>query len=306
MALYQRTSLWPPAHRELIHIPVSSLSSDDSILRTQNHQSSSQARSQSAPSLPHPGILSKGQKEGDGPSLDPMTPTTPKTVHFANSLAAIRVFQKKDSESSSTQVDHLRWNSWSAPRHERHEPRNIQSAAGTFETAPLFQIDLTTSSPIPLRFPSWASNRNIIMESLTLAGGADSSVNALEIDNNLRLAGTILVRNISFEKRVVVRFTFDNWARLTHYGRCTFKLFRLALQGVAITEGNREWWDNNSGSNYLVRFKRTIVDEAKAESNNNGSSDVITPLTSTHDQPWTGPEEDYTSKTTSTAFEPFR
>ncbi|KAH8798473.1 putative phosphatase regulatory subunit-domain-containing protein [Flagelloscypha sp. PMI_526] len=310
------------AHSHSSSTPLkSSLKSSQSDER-QIHQSSRQARSQSAPTIPYPGMLSNDQEEGNGPALGHMTPTTPKKVHFADSLASIRVFHKsarpasvslplglnssndtEDSESSSSQVDYLRWNSWSTSLGGSHETRNIQSAAATFETVPLFEIDLTTSSPIPLDFTSKVSNRNIIMESLTLEGGADSSVDGRGIDDNLRLDGTILVRNISFEKQVVVRFTFDDWAtasevkalwsmhiqtlpsgiarerhgespvedmrrdergwdrfsfriKLSQYAR-TLDSKTLFLAGQFQAEGNRAWWDNNSGSNSVVRFKRT-------------------------------------------------
>ncbi|KAH8798483.1 putative phosphatase regulatory subunit-domain-containing protein [Flagelloscypha sp. PMI_526] len=286
-----------------------------------------QARSHSAPSMPHSGVLPSYQKDVNGQFLDNITPNTPKKVHFADVPATVRVFHRSgrpvsvslplgfnssnetdDSESSSTQVDYLRWGSWSTPVCEHHKPANIPFASGTSETVPLFQLDATTSSPIPHRFPDWTSDRNIIIESLTLAGGADAVFNGQEIDNNLHLAGTILVRNISFEKRVVIRFTFDDWVTVSEanalwsmhiqnlppgiigscngeplpvaedakrdergWDRFSFRIKlceyvqslesrTLFLAGRFQADGNREWWDNNLGSNYTVHFRRIVPD----------------------------------------------
>jgi hypothetical protein len=89
--------------------------------------------------------------------------------------------------------------------------------------------------------------------------------------------GRVIVRNIAYEKRVVVRFTFDSWHTTSEViakhsesmegGKFDKFLFSMRLEDVLprIEEktlvlalryvvAGREIWDNNGGSNYIVRF----------------------------------------------------
>ena len=98
------------------------------------------------------------------------------------------------------------------------------------------------------------------------------------------LEGTLLVRNITYHKTVMVRYTMDEWETVNDVlgwydgneeGWDRFK-FSISLAGQALEErvlwlvgryyaggaseresGDAlEWWDNNEGKNYRVRFKK--------------------------------------------------
>lgn len=98
------------------------------------------------------------------------------------------------------------------------------------------------------------------------------------------LVGQILVKNIAYHKTVVVRFTFDDWHTISEtkafyetrlndetnpkdhrYDRFTFSIKLQDFTNVFSTSqcmdfcvrynvANQEFWDNNSGKNYRVRF----------------------------------------------------
>jgi hypothetical protein len=98
------------------------------------------------------------------------------------------------------------------------------------------------------------------------------------------LVGQILVKNIAYHKSVAVRFTFDDWHTISEtkafyeirlndetnpkdhrYDRFTFGIELQDFTNVFSTSqcmdfcvrynvANQEFWDNNSGINYRVRF----------------------------------------------------
>lgn len=87
--------------------------------------------------------------------------------------------------------------------------------------------------------------------------------------------GTVKVKNLSFEKNVYIKFTFDNWntsedIQATYVPRgpfpstCEFDTFSFEVQFCESTESQKlefcvcfrsnhnEYWDSNSGENYLI------------------------------------------------------
>lgn len=87
--------------------------------------------------------------------------------------------------------------------------------------------------------------------------------------------GTIKARNIAFEKKIVVRVTYDGWKSFTDhdasyvksiYGHEAFDTFQFNVAVpkafdpirqsvefcVRYTTNEAEYWDNNSGKNYVV------------------------------------------------------
>jgi len=87
------------------------------------------------------------------------------------------------------------------------------------------------------------------------------------------LRGTVLVKNISFEKRILIRFTFDEWKTVNEvearYG--SIKLsghdsfifdIDLDLEGrlpnlqfaISYDARGESYWDNNNNKNYSMRF----------------------------------------------------
>ena len=99
--------------------------------------------------------------------------------------------------------------------------------------------------------------------------------NAYMADSSKSIRGTVRVQNLSFSKRVVVRYTTNDWAKSTDLeatylaGSCdgfsdkfTFcvtvlfalnvgQRFQFCLQFLA--EDGQEYWDNNDGRNYVFQ-----------------------------------------------------
>ena len=71
------------------------------------------------------------------------------------------------------------------------------------EPVPPFQIDIHRSSPIPC--PSFDPTSHIHLESL----------HPISQNSECALHGTVLVQNLSFEKKVEVRFTLDDWVTIS-------------------------------------------------------------------------------------------
>ncbi|KAF8602370.1 hypothetical protein BDV93DRAFT_557622 [Ceratobasidium sp. AG-I] len=120
-----------------------------------------------------------------------------------------------------------------------------------------------------------------------------------------RLHGTVLVRNVSFGKTVVVRYTTDNWETASEI-MATFSAslpsgivpgggdvpwdkftFTIKLDDIERNLPNRtlfcvvrydahgvgEWWDNNNGQNYRVDFERPAGSSGEVISKPNASGD---------------------------------
>lgn len=183
------------------------------------------------------------------------------------------------------------------------------SSAPTSE--PAFELDTSRSSTFPLRSSS-REERHIIIESAQVQGGVTLSGDGPKTNEGLLLTGTALVRNVSFQKSVVVRFTLDDWATVSEVGaswtahldtlpaslvlppsesitlgdllvrreieesakdgwdRFTFNIklgdYTSSLVNRTVfmvakyqAGGVGEWWDNNAGTNYTVRFKGSPV-----------------------------------------------
>ncbi|KAH9830422.1 putative phosphatase regulatory subunit [Rhodofomes roseus] len=162
---------------------------------------------------------------------------------------------------------------------------------------------LTAQDVADLRQPS--PHANVHLETLTLPR-----------TRPLALRGTVLVRNLHFEKRVAVRFTLDNWQTtsevlcrhilnlaslpsLATQKSCTVDLTAENMDGqtkagegkgswdrfgftiqldydhrladhalylvVSYASGTAEWWDNDDGQNYKIRFCRAFVATAQSQ-----------------------------------------
>ncbi|GHJ86695.1 hypothetical protein NliqN6_3097 [Naganishia liquefaciens] len=167
-------------------------------------------------------------------------------------------------------------NEYTAFRARRaQEAREIDSAEkivfgdGT-STVPRLAIDFSPAGRQGLK------DVNVVLERAELPSN---------LNDPLVLRGSVLVRNVMFQKWVVVRFTLDNWQTVsevsaTHvvhlpsqttgdegWDRFTFavKLEDLRrridekqlLLCIRFSVEGKEWWDSNDGSNYRFAFKKT-------------------------------------------------
>eukprot|EP00123_Amoebidium_parasiticum_P009087 comp19228_c0_seq1/m.21994 comp19228_c0_seq1/g.21994 ORF comp19228_c0_seq1/g.21994 comp19228_c0_seq1/m.21994 type:complete len:190 (-) comp19228_c0_seq1:246-815(-) len=107
----------------------------------------------------------------------------------------------------------------------------------------------------------------------TIQLGADVALVSLAFRGSF-ITGNVLVRNISFEKEVAVRYTTNEWATVNDVNATYFRningidCFRFLIK-VDITHpgqycmkfcvryrtGGREFWDNNGGRDYVLQVE---------------------------------------------------
>jgi len=135
----------------------------------------------------------------------PSTPAGPKNVHFAEDagLESVRVFNrsgkpaslsKPPGEETETETEAEMSNSLGA---QNSFP--FPSLSGSSEP-PMYEIDPEAGRTSSVPAPNPSPYANIHLETLALPRTRPPA-----------LRGTVLVRNIAFEKRVAVRFTLDDW-----------------------------------------------------------------------------------------------
>lgn len=132
---------------------------------------------------------------------EPSTPAShaPKNVHFPDTdigLASIRIFSRSARPAAV-----------STPDDETETEAEDQPSTGFpfpkfSSTTPNFEIDTATSSVVPVT--NYPPHANILIESLAFSQASSKGVNP-------HLSGTLLVRNLAYEKHVAVRFTLDEW-----------------------------------------------------------------------------------------------
>ncbi|KZT02051.1 carbohydrate-binding module family 21 protein [Laetiporus sulphureus 93-53] len=139
----------------------------------------------------------------------PSTPAGPKNVHFAEKdagLETVRVFNrsgkpaslsKPPGEETETETEA---ESSSYVRNSFPFPSFAAAHAHTRDELPLHEIDPSPDRTNLVPAPNPSPYANIYLETLALPRTRPPA-----------LRGTVLVRNITFEKRVVVRFTLDDW-----------------------------------------------------------------------------------------------
>ncbi|KAJ2004936.1 hypothetical protein GGI04_002431 [Coemansia thaxteri] len=168
----------------------------------------------------------------------------PRFVHFGADLECVRWFLKAQS-----------------PREASEDARPAERECG--EDARLRLTAVRRPAPSYAVFEAAA----VVLERVELDG--------------LALRGTVKVHNVAFEKRVVVRYSFDQW-RTAHEALAEFSralappqagrpgvdrfafavalpVAQLALPAtvalcVRYAAAGREHWDNNAGANYLFRL----------------------------------------------------
>ena len=190
----------------------------------------------------------------------PTTPTGPKAVHFDEQLERVKLFLAQQRPTAVSRDG------------SPIETETEDDSEAAFPFPPM-----TTSIPaqITLVLPQFPNNqlpelghRDVCMESLEIAADSKS------------LKGSALLRNISFEKRLSIRFTFDDWQTVSEVtgewgstlvgGSIDRWSFSIKLQDMLAriedktmylalrysVEG-RELWDSNNGANYKAEFRKT-------------------------------------------------
>ncbi|ESK84977.1 carbohydrate-binding module family 21 protein [Moniliophthora roreri MCA 2997] len=231
-------------------------------------------------------------------------PATPKTVHFPSfnaDLEHIKVF-----DHSSEPISFLRRSLdvsrgptgviLASPLDADGEGTETETEnAGDFgqpatnavpklfkNPKPAYVLDMA-GYPIPSPATVKDACANIVMEKIEMRGEGEP----------LALKGSILVRNIAFEKRVYICFTLDNWTTVSEvsaryassltlssqlavigqtlpssngWDRFTFNvnisnLVHLEEKvmwfvGRYVVPGRGEWWDNNGGADFRVGWHK--------------------------------------------------
>lgn len=219
---------------------------------------------------------------------EPPTPSGTKSVHFPerkDNLESVVVFEKTarpravSGNADDTETETEGYDS----------PANAAVLSGGSYFPPVdpnqlgIEIDGSLSSPVPTKEPS--AFANVHVETLVFPRTRPPT-----------LRGSILVKNVAFEKSVALRFTLDNWQTTSEvvckyvcslpslpspfppdraspgvptltWDRFSF-LVRLEDVERKLAErtiffaaryqasGVGEWWDNNNGANYKLVFKK--------------------------------------------------
>lgn len=214
------------------------------------------------------------------------TPTTSKAVHFDQNLEQIKLFLTEQKplavsrEGSPVDTDE---GETSASGNENNEIARFfgsMSVLGDLNKKSERRLRMDTNIPLrPLSF--LFSSPDVTLESLMLAKGEKS------------IMGSVVVRNIAYDKSVTARFSFDGWCTTsevnaswkggvgaekearTEWDRFEFVIWlgdlKLGEEGISrklelairyrITSRGLEVWDNNGGRNYIGTFDRQTVPE---------------------------------------------
>ena len=172
----------------------------------------SHLRARSEPATPTPELLD--------------SPSTPKNVHFpSQNLESVRVFNRSAKpasllSASETETETEQENGWTLGGFVSGTvsrgfpfPRISSPPPPTTTTDTEYVLDLS-SNPVPKPNPDLYAN--VVLESLSLSPSSSSlsgtaRVACKEVSGSLFLHGTLLLRNISYEKHASVRFTLDGW-----------------------------------------------------------------------------------------------
>ncbi|KZT24056.1 carbohydrate-binding module family 21 protein [Neolentinus lepideus HHB14362 ss-1] len=188
-------------------------------------------------------------------------PTTPnRSVHFSRQLEQVKLFLAEQKplavsrDGSPTDTSEA----------DSDFPSFIYGSADEKQTMKVLVMHVVN---MPHRTVS-AMDAEVALEELVLSR------------ENSAITGLVKVKNLAFEKRVAVRFTFDDWQTTSEvtgkyvesteggaYDRFSFiirlsdilsrieqKMLHLA---VHYTAAGREIWDNNSGANYQAKFSKS-------------------------------------------------
>lgn len=197
------------------------------------------------------------------PSSVPSTPTFPKAVHFDSHLEHVRHFLNTEKPTAVS--------AGSSPVESFDGDEFPFDGEDEYQLSPPFEWEIELPN-----FPKDPNSRKHLPVRLERA--------YLSADKQ-NLLGAVAVHNISFQKKVIVRFTLDYWQTVSevtaeyngdvrkkergeNVDRFTFK---IKLHDLANLEtktlffcirycvGGQELWDNNNDMNFQVDFKKKYL-----------------------------------------------
>ncbi|KAG2348345.1 hypothetical protein BDR05DRAFT_1056256 [Suillus weaverae] len=213
------------------------------------------------PSLKHTKLPSLSIPTGGGVvQSEPTTPTLSKAVHFDAKLEHVKLFLSKQKPLAVSRDRDL-----------------ATDTSGTESDFPSFvhgSSDHSTEKQIELQIRNMPSippkDADVIIQGLTLS------------QSDKTIIGRVRVRNIAYEKWVAARFTLDLWQTTSevtaHYVESvddgTFDIFKFTIRlhdmwsrieektmfiALRYTTAGRQFWDNNNGANYMLKFVGKLV-----------------------------------------------
>lgn len=197
------------------------------------------------------------------PSSVPSTPTFPKAVHFDSHLEHVRHFLNTEKPTAVS--------AGSSPVESFDGDEFPFDGEEEYQLSPPFEWEIELPN-----FPKDPNSRKHLPVRLERA--------YLSADKQ-NLLGAVAVHNISFQKKVIVRFTLDYWQTVSEVtaeynsdvrkkereGNVDRFTFKIKLHDLANLEtktlffcirycvGGQELWDNNNDMNFQVDFKKRYL-----------------------------------------------
>lgn len=196
---------------------------------------------------------------------EPNTPTQSKAVHFDAQLEHVKLFLAEQKPLAVSRDG------------------SPTDTSGTDNEFPDFIYGNSSDEE--------KTRKNLVMHVTNMPkkrkAGADVALQELTLSSDsTSIYGRVKVKNIAFEKRLAVRFTFDWWQTTSEvtakYAQSVennnFDIFGFTIRlndimarieektlflALRYTVAGREIWDNNGGENYLVRFTKSRVQPQK-------------------------------------------
>ncbi|CAK9780639.1 hypothetical protein CC85DRAFT_292798 [Cutaneotrichosporon oleaginosum] len=271
------SSLPSPTEPPEPHSPVNSTRPSDRMVRKKSGEMVKPAlknRSLSTPDLGRGGKEDLWAKSKSSHNLRERTKSVrfdecglESVVHFARGQRPDALIKGPDGEDDQE-------HDLSDSVHFRTRRSGVPRGAGVAQT----EIQIDTCSAVPrVRLDFGPGTYGLLNNEYVV-------LERIEMSQPLGLRGSVLVRNIAFEKWVAVRFTLDDWqtvsevsaSHVSHipagttgdegWDRFTFNIkledYRRKIENrsfmfcVRYNANGGEWWDSNGGQNYHISFKQ--------------------------------------------------
>lgn len=207
----------------------------------------------------------------------PSTPTPSKAVHFDARLEHVKLFL---AEQKPLAVSRDGSPTDDTSGTESDFPSFIYGRSSEEDRARKDLVMQVTNMPV---YTQRRLDADVALQELSLSS------------DSLSINGRIRVKNLAFEKRLAVRFTFDLWQTTSEVTAKyvesveggNFDIFNFAIRlndiisrieskelflALRYNVGGKEIWDNNSGQNYLAKFSRKKVESATTSDDEGMSS----------------------------------